>query len=107
MLKGNRGNQIPNTHEQVTSKMRQLIKRELRVIRYISEGYTGKQIALKLQVTEQTVRHHAHNLMKKLNARNRAHAVAIYDRTPRNRISNHLVRYLTSQNPQHITTNLN
>jgi DNA-binding NarL/FixJ family response regulator len=87
--------------------MRQLTKRELQVVRYIAEGDTSKQIALKLHVTEQTVRHHAHNLMKKLNARNRAHAVAIYDRIPRNRTANHLIRYLTTQNPQHITTNRN
>lgn len=96
-----------NTNEQVTPKMRQLTKRELQVIRYIAEGDTSKQIALKLDITEQTVRHHAHNLIKKLNARNRAHAVAIYNRTPRNRIANHLIRNLTTQNPHHTTINCN
>jgi DNA-binding NarL/FixJ family response regulator len=87
--------------------MKDLTKRELQLIRYIAEGDTSKHIALKLNITDQTVRHHAHNLMKKLNARTRAHAVAIYNRTPRNRTANHLMRYLTTQNPQHTTINCN
>jgi len=64
--------------------MKDLTKRQLQVIRYIAEGDTNKQIALKLGLSHQTVRRHVYNLMKKLNARNRAHAVAIYNRTPRN-----------------------
>jgi DNA-binding NarL/FixJ family response regulator len=87
--------------------MRQLTERELQVIKYIAEGDTNRQIALKLRLSQQTVKHHAHNLMKKLNARNRAHAVAIYDRILRNRTANHLIRYPTTPNPEHITTNPN
>jgi len=87
--------------------MKDLTKRELQVIRHIAEGDTNKQIALKLRLSHQTVRRHVYNLMKKLNARNRAHAVAIYNRTPRNRIANHLIRNLTTHNPQHTITNPN
>jgi len=96
-----------NTNGQATPRMRQLTKRELQVIRHIAEGDTNKQIALKLRLSHQTVRRHVYNLMKKLNARNRAHAVAIYDRTPRNRIANHLIRNLTTQNSHHTTINCN
>jgi len=87
--------------------MKDLTKRQLQVIRYIAEGDTNKQIALKLGLSHQTVRRHVYNLMKKLNARNRAHAVAIYNRTPRTRTVNHLVRHLTTQNSQRTTINCN
>ena len=87
--------------------MKDLTKRQLQVIRYIAEGDTNKQIALKLGLSHQTVRRHVYNLMKKLNARNRAHAVAIHNRTPRNRLGSHLIRHLTTQNPQHTTVNPN
>jgi len=87
--------------------MKDLTKRQLQVIRYIAEGDTNKQIALKLGLSHQTVRRHVYNLMKKLNARNRAHAVAIYNRTPHTRIANHLIRHLTTQRPHHTTINSN
>jgi len=87
--------------------MKDLTKRQLQTIRYIAEGDTNKQIALKLGLSHQTVRRHVYNLMKKLNARNRAHAVAIYNRTPRNRTANHFIRHLTTQNSQHTTINCN
>ena len=87
--------------------MKDLTKRQLQTIRYIAEGDTNIQIALKLGLSHQTVRRHVYNLMKKLNATNRAHAVAIYDRTPRNRIANHLIRNLTTQNSHHTTVNSN
>jgi len=106
-LKGNTGNQTHNTNEQDILKMKDLTTRQLQVLRYIAQGDTNKQIALKLCLSHQTVRLHVYNLMKKLNARNRAHAVAIYDRTPRTRIANHLLRHLTTQDPQHTAINCN
>jgi DNA-binding NarL/FixJ family response regulator len=87
--------------------MKDLTTRQLQVVRYIAQGDTNKQIALKLNVSDQTVRRHVYNLMKKLNARNRAHAVAIYNRTPRTRIASHLMRHLTTQNPRHTIINPN
>jgi DNA-binding NarL/FixJ family response regulator len=87
--------------------MKDLTKRQLQVIRYIAQGDTNKQIALKLNVSDQTVRHHVYNMMKKLNARNRTHAAAIYYRTLRDRLANHLIRNLTTQNSHHTTINCN
>jgi DNA-binding NarL/FixJ family response regulator len=101
------GIQPHNTNEQDTLKMKDLTTRQLQVLRYIAEGDTNRQIALKLNVSDQTVRRHVYNLMKKLNARNRAHAVAIYNRTPRNRIASHLIRSLTTQDSRHTTINSN
>jgi DNA-binding NarL/FixJ family response regulator len=87
--------------------MKQLINGRLQVIKYIAEGDTNKQIALKLHVSEETVRPNTTGLMKNLNARNRAHAVATYDRIPRDRTVNNLIRYLTTPIPQHMTTGPN
>jgi DNA-binding NarL/FixJ family response regulator len=101
------GSQTYNIKEQDTLKMKDLTTRQLQVLRYIAQGDTNKQIALKLSLSHETVRLHVYNLMKKLNARNRAHAVAIYNRTPRNRTANYLMRHLTTQNSQHTTINCN
>ena len=106
-LKGNTGNQTHNTNEQDTLKMKDLTTRQLQVLRYIAQGDTNKQIALKLCLSHETVRLHVYNLMKKLNARNRAHAVAIYDRIPRTRVASHLIRHLTTQDSRRTTTNPN
>jgi len=87
--------------------MKDLTRRQLQVIRYIAQGDTNKQIALKLNVSDQTVRRHVYNLMKKLNARNRAHAAAIYYRTLRDRLANHLLEILTTPGSQHPTADPN
>jgi DNA-binding CsgD family transcriptional regulator len=97
------GSQTYNINGQDTLKMKDLTKRQFQVLRYIAQGDTNEQIALKLHLSNQTVRLHVYNLMKKLNARNRAHAVAIYYRILRNLTANHLMRHLTTQNPQHTT----
>jgi DNA-binding NarL/FixJ family response regulator len=87
--------------------MKHLTNRQLQVLRYIAQGDTNQQIALKLGLSHDTVRLHVYNLMKRLHARNRAHAVAIYDRTPRNRTAHHIIRHLATQDPHHTTINPN
>ncbi|MCP9916917.1 response regulator transcription factor [Cyanobium sp. ATX 6F1] len=51
--------------------------RELEVLELMVKGYTNPEIAKTLVVSEQTVKTHISNLLLKLQARNRAHAVAI------------------------------
>jgi PAS domain S-box-containing protein len=51
--------------------------REQEVVRRIGMGDTGPEIAEELQISHNTVRTHAFNAMTKLNARSRAHLVAI------------------------------
>lgn len=54
-----------------------LTRRELEVIELIREGTKNKQIADKLSISESTVNFHIKNIVDKLQANDRAHAVAI------------------------------
>lgn len=54
-----------------------LTARELEVLRLIRDGYRNKQIADQLTIAETTVSFHIKNLVDKLEANDRAHAVAI------------------------------
>ena len=54
-----------------------LTGRELEVLRLIRDGYRNKQIADQLVIAETTVNFHIKNLVDKLGANDRAHAVAI------------------------------
>jgi len=54
-----------------------LTSRELDVLRLIRDGYRNKQIAGELSIAETTVNFHIKNLVDKLSANDRAHAVTI------------------------------
>lgn len=54
-----------------------LTARELDVLRLIRDGYRNKQIADQLAIAETTVNFHIKNLVQKLGANDRTHAVTI------------------------------
>jgi len=54
-----------------------LTNRELEVLRLIRDGHRNKQIADRLAIAETTVNFHIKNLVDKLGANDRAHAVTI------------------------------
>lgn len=54
-----------------------LTSRELEVLRLIRDGYRNKQIADQLTIAETTVNFHIKNLVDKLGANDRTHAVTI------------------------------
>jgi DNA-binding NarL/FixJ family response regulator len=54
-----------------------LTTRELDVLRLIRDGYRNKQIADRLAIAETTVNFHIKNLVDKLQANDRTHAVTI------------------------------
>ncbi|HEY6806760.1 MAG TPA: response regulator transcription factor [Pyrinomonadaceae bacterium] len=54
-----------------------LTTRELEVLQVISDGYRNKQIANQLAIAETTVNFHIKNIVCKLGANDRAHAVTI------------------------------
>jgi DNA-binding NarL/FixJ family response regulator len=54
-----------------------LTARELEVLRLIRDGYRNKQIADQLSIAETTVNFHIKNLVAKLGANDRTHAVTI------------------------------
>ncbi len=54
-----------------------LTNRETQILNYIAEGNTNKQIAHSLGISEQTIKSHVSAILRKLNANDRAHAVAL------------------------------
>ncbi len=54
-----------------------LTSRETQVLNYIADGKSNKQIACILQISEQTIKNHVSNILRKLNANDRAHAVVL------------------------------
>jgi len=54
-----------------------LTARELEVLRLIQDGHRNKQIATQLSISENTVNFHIKNMMGKLQANDRTHAVTI------------------------------
>ena len=54
-----------------------LTTRETEVLNYVAQGYSNKQIAAKLNISEQTIKNHVASIMIKLNANARTQAVVI------------------------------
>jgi len=54
-----------------------LTDRETEVLHYVAAGRTNWEIGMILKISEETVRVHTKNIMRKLNAANRAHSVTI------------------------------
>ena len=55
-----------------------LTSRQEDVIDLVANGFADKEIAQKLKLSPRTVQTHLKTVILKLNARNRAHAAAIY-----------------------------
>lgn len=55
-----------------------LTDRERQVLRLVAEGCTNEEIAGLLCISIFTVQNHVQNILRKLNARNRTQAGAIY-----------------------------
>ena len=51
--------------------------REIEVLQLISDGLVNREIGQRLYLSEETVKSHVRHLLAKLQARSRAHAVAI------------------------------
>jgi len=54
-----------------------LTPKESQILNYIADGNSNKQIAYILQLSVQTVKNHVSTILHKLNANDRAHAVAL------------------------------
>ncbi len=60
-----------------TAKVPQLSPRERQIMHLMAEGLTAEKIAAEITVSVETVRTHVRNTIRKLQARNRVHAIAI------------------------------
>jgi len=54
-----------------------LTSREMEILNYVAKGHSNKQIAAKLDISEQTIKNHITSIMAKLNANARTQAVVI------------------------------
>ena len=54
-----------------------LTSRELDVLQHVADGGRNAEIATQLGIKQETVKAHVRTILAKLNARSRAHAVAI------------------------------
>jgi DNA-binding NarL/FixJ family response regulator len=62
---------------QATAHVPQLSPREREVLHLMAEGYTAEAVGDRLGVSVETVRTHVRNVIRKLRARNRVHAIAM------------------------------
>lgn len=73
LLAGNR--YMPETLTNTTQGV--LSVRQIEIIALAAEGYTNRQIANALKLTEGTIKQHFNNILKALQADNRTHAIQI------------------------------
>lgn len=60
--------------EESEQSLEGLTKREIEVLKLITEGLFNKEIAYKLSISERTVKNHVSNIFKKINASDRTQA---------------------------------
>jgi DNA-binding NarL/FixJ family response regulator len=80
-----RGRAVPETGNGEVVPFRQPVRRleqeptarETQVLQLISEGLVNREIGETLYLSEETVKSHVRHILAKLQARSRAHAVAI------------------------------
>ena len=63
--------------EEVKTLIAPLTVRETEILNYVAQGYSNKQIAAQLDISEQTIKNHVASIMLKLNANARTQAVVI------------------------------
>lgn len=61
--------------QEVESLISPLTSRETEVVDYMAQGYANKQIAVKLNISEQTIKNHVTSILSKLDANARTEAV--------------------------------
>ena len=57
-----------------------LTARELEILEILSQGYSNRKIAAKLEISNNTVKFHLKNLYEKVQVDNRIQAVAFYNK---------------------------
>lgn len=62
---------LPTT---IPSELAQLTAREKDVLQLIAQGYSNREIATELYITERTVKNHVNSILRSLNLRDRTQA---------------------------------
>ena len=58
----------------ITDKLNELTRREVEVLKLLAEGMFNKEIAVRLHISERTVKNHVSNLFKKIKVNDRTQA---------------------------------
>lgn len=66
------------TRDKQTDPFESLTERELDVLQEVARGMSNKQIAVHLHISEETVKVHIRNMLRKLNVRSRVAATVMY-----------------------------
>ena len=66
------------SRSELTDPFADLTERELDVLQEVARGLSNKQIASQLHISEETVKVHIRNLLRKLNVRSRVAATVLY-----------------------------
>lgn len=66
--------QSPQPANGEADRLRQLTERQTEILRLVAEGLSNKEVALRLELQEKTVKHHMTGVLSKLNVRNRTEA---------------------------------
>lgn len=69
---------MDDTDKKIDTRLRcaGLTSREIQILRNLALGKSDREISVDLTISVKTVNHHVGNIMLKLDARNRTHAVA-------------------------------
>ncbi|MEM7126152.1 MAG: response regulator transcription factor [Chloroflexota bacterium] len=70
----NQPSEVEETEEE--SESHELTERQLQVLQLAAQGWTNKEIAKSLIITERTVKYHMREILQKLHLRNRSQVVA-------------------------------
>ncbi len=63
------------SHNETVYAQSTLTRQQQRIMQYMAQGDSNKQIGSKLKVTESTVKRHIHNIFQTLNVKNRVDAI--------------------------------
>ena len=73
--------QSPQSTNGAADRLRQLTERQTEILRLVAEGLSNKEVALRLELQEKTVKHHMTGVLSKLNVRNRTEAALMMRET--------------------------
>jgi DNA-binding NarL/FixJ family response regulator len=75
IMRLSQGHEVKNEFVVLPEKIALLTRRELTVLKNLSQGEANKQIAFNLHISEATVKSHVSSILKKLGASNRVKVV--------------------------------
>ena len=66
---------LPSRNQAIAYQVEELTKREREVLELLAEGLSNRSIAVRLEISEHTVKYHVNAILRKLGAQSRTEAV--------------------------------